>query len=111
LQLVIIGNSTSGSTAALFDMLTATPLPNTTVIWLDQSDINDTNDVNIVINGGPTYMVAADSVPIARMFSPFGTTFVGQYMDAVLDSSVDFWWTHDRGRSPTYAELAVILGV
>ena len=69
--LVIIGNGGS-STHALFTMLTTTPLPDTTVIWLDGSDINDTGDVDAVIAAGPDYMVAADSVPITRLFSPFG---------------------------------------
>jgi len=56
------------------------------------------------MNQHPTYMVAADSVPISRTFSPFGTTFVGQYMDSLIESPTDFWWTHQHG-NPTVAEL------
>jgi hypothetical protein len=103
--LVIIGNGGS-STQALFTMLTTTPLPDTTVIWLDGSDINDTGDVDAVIAAGPDYMVAADSVPITRLFSPFGGTFVGQYMSALpgIDWPADFWWTHQQG-NPTFNQL------
>jgi len=103
--LVIIGNGGAG-TQALFTMLTTTPLPNTTVIWLDGSDVNDTGDVNAVIAAGPDYMVAADSVPITRSAFPFGLTFVGQYMSALpgIDYPADFWWTHQQG-NPTFAQL------
>jgi hypothetical protein len=104
--LVIIGNGGAG-TQALFTMLTTTPLPNTTVIWLDGSDVNDTGDVDAVIAAGPDYMVAADSVPISRLAFPFGLTFVGQYMNALpgIDYPADFWWTHQQG-NPTFNQLA-----
>jgi hypothetical protein len=103
--LVIIGNG-GASTQTLYTMLTTSPLPDTVVIWLDGNDINDTDDVNAVIAAHPTYMVAADSVPISRTFSPFGTTFVGQYMDSLINfgSPADFWWTHQHG-NPSFNEL------
>jgi prepilin-type N-terminal cleavage/methylation domain-containing protein len=104
--LVIIGNGGAG-TQALFTLLTTTPLPNTTVIWLDGSDVNDTGDVDAVIAAGPDYMVAADSVPVTRSAFPFGLTFVGQYMSALpgIDYPADFWWTHQQG-NPTLDQLA-----
>ena len=105
--LVIIGrNGTGGtSTEALYTLLTTDPLPDTTVIWLDQADVNDTGDVDTIIAANPNYMVAADSVPITRTSG--GSTFVGQYMDGLpgISSPSDFWWTHGQGRNPSRNEL------
>jgi general secretion pathway protein G len=99
--LVIIGRNGGGSTQLLFDLLTHTPPADTRVIWLDGSDVNDTGDVQAVINASPNYMVAADMVPIS---SGSGSTYVGQYMSTLLDSPDDYWWTHDLG-NPSLDDL------
>lgn len=103
--LVIIGRNSSGTTQVLFDQLTSTPLPDTRVIWLDQSDINDTDDVDRVVESQPppNYIVAAEMISIANS-SGGPNTYVGQYMSTLM-STTEFWWTHQHGRNPTPEEL------
>jgi general secretion pathway protein G len=102
--LVIIGDGIN--TGALWSDLQATPLADTTVIWLNAADVQSAAAIDAVVASGPDYIVAADTVAISG--SPL-FPYVGTYMNSKWPGT--FWWTHNAGRNPTVAELQGILGI
>ncbi len=100
--LLIIGGGTGSD---LWTTLQTAQPANTTVIWLNASDINTAADVDAIVASGADYIVAATSIPITD--GPVNT-FVGAYMNSKYGAGT-FWWTFNRGRNPTLAELEAAL--
>jgi general secretion pathway protein G len=91
-RIVIISDgSAMSSDWATF--IAGSPLPTTEVVFLGAGDVDSTADVDAIVATNPTYLVAAQSVPIS---SPSGSTFVGQYLSTQLAPS-EFWWGHHQG--------------
>ncbi len=88
-RIVVISDGTQWAAQWASFVAAGNTLATTEVVWLGAGDVTSTADVDAIVAAGPTYLVAANSVPV-------GGTFVGQYLSSVVAPD-DFWWGHNQG--------------